>query len=119
MFASGSPFDPVTIDGNELVPGQGNNAYVFPGIGLGVIAAQAHHVTDEMFSVAATTLADMASDACLDEGCIYPPFASIREVSCQIAMAVAEVAYEQQVAGVKRPADLEAFIRAAMWQAEY
>ncbi len=119
VFASGSPFDPVTVNGKELVPGQGNNAYVFPGIGLGVIATQARHVTDEMFSAAARALADMATEECLEAGCIFPPFASIREISARIATAVAEIAYEQKLARKKRPKDLAAYIRESMWEPEY
>lgn len=119
VFASGSPFDPVTINGKKLVPGQGNNAYVFPGIGLGVIATQARHVTDEMFSAAARTLADMATEECIEAGCIFPPFASIREISARIATAVAEIAYEQKLARKKRPKDLAAYIRESMWEPEY
>jgi malate dehydrogenase (oxaloacetate-decarboxylating)(NADP+) len=119
VFASGSPFDPVTINGRELVPGQGNNAYVFPGIGLGIIATQARHVTDAMFSAAAHALADQATDECPDRGCIFPSLAAIREVSARIATAVAEVAYDQGLARRKRPADLGAYIRETMWEPKY
>ena len=119
VFASGSPFDPVTIDGKKHVPGQGNNAYVFPGIGLGVIASQARYVTDEMFSAAARALADMATEECIESGCIFPPFASIREISVHIATAVAEIAYDQRLARTKRPKDLAAHIRESMWEPEY
>ena len=119
VFASGSPFDAVTIDGKELVPGQGNNAYVFPGIGLGVVATKARHVTDEMFSAAARALAEMATEQCIEVGCIYPPFASIRDISARIALAVAEIAYEQKLARKKRPKNLEAYIRASMWDPRY
>jgi malate dehydrogenase (oxaloacetate-decarboxylating)(NADP+) len=119
IFASGSPFDPVMVHGKRFVPGQGNNAYVFPGVGLGVIVSRARIVTDEMFFVAAKTLADQVSEADLEKGLIYPPLTKIREVSAAIAKAVAEVAYESDLARAPRPEDLLEHIKSEMYVPDY
>ncbi len=119
IYASGSPFDPVEIDGKRLVPGQGNNAYIFPGLGLGVCAVAARHVTDEMFAAAARALAAAVDERDLEVGRVFPPLTSIREVSLDIAVAVAEVAYRRGLARVPEPEDLRSFIREAMFQPEY
>ncbi len=119
IFASGSPFAPVTFKGKTYVPGQANNAYVFPGIGLGITACGAMFVTDEMLSVAAGALANAVSEADLEQGRIYPPLTRIREVSVAIATAVAEVAYDQGMARIPRPDDLPAFIRSQMYEPTY
>jgi malate dehydrogenase (oxaloacetate-decarboxylating)(NADP+) len=95
VFASGSPFPAVEFEGRHLVPGQANNAYVFPGVALGVIASRSARVTDEMFAAAARTLADLVSKDALAKGLLFPPLASIREVSVKIAGAVARVAIER------------------------
>lgn len=119
IFASGSPFDPVEYNGKTYVPGQGNNAYIFPGVGLGVIAVAAKHVTDEMFMIAAKTLARQVSENDLDMGHIYPPLQDIRKVSSAIATAVAEVAYQQGLAAIPRPADLLAYVKSQMFDPTY
>jgi malate dehydrogenase (oxaloacetate-decarboxylating)(NADP+) len=119
LFASGSPFAPVTLAGRTFVPGQGNNAYVFPGVGLGVVASGARQVTEEMFLAAARTLAREVSEGDLALGRLYPPLQRIRAVSAAIATAVAEVAYRQGLAADPRPADLRAAIEARMYQPVY
>lgn len=119
IFASGSPFPPVTLGDVTHVPGQGNNAYVFPGVGLGVIACGARLVTDEMFFAAARALADQVSEADLEQGLVYPPLAEIREVSAAIAVAVARVAYERGLATRPRPDDLLAHVQAQMYVPRY
>lgn len=119
LFASGSPFDPVTINGKEHVSRQGNNSYIFPGVGLGAIASGAKHVTDEMFYAAARALASEVSDADLAQGSLYPPLSKVREVSANIANVVAEVAYSRNLATTPRPADLAAHIRAQMYDPHY
>jgi len=119
IFASGSPFDPVDLNGQTFVPGQGNNAYIFPGVGLGAIAAGARCVTNEMFFVAAKALAQQVTDADLALGRIYPSLSRIREVSAQIATAVAEVAYARDLTPAPRPADLSAYVRSLMYQPVY
>ncbi len=119
IFASGSPFDPVTLNGKTYIPAQGNNAYIFPGLGLGVIACGAKHITDRMFLLAAKALAHEISEDDLKEGHIYPPLAKIRSVSAVIAAAVCEVAYDQGIASKKRPQDLLEMIKSQMYWPEY
>jgi len=119
LFSSGSPFDPVTIDDKTFTPGQGNNAYVFPGIGLGVIASQARLVTEDMFLVAAETLASQVSDDDYKIGRLYPSLGTIRQISLNIAAAVAELAFEEGLAGVQRPENIKAFIQSQMFEPHY
>jgi malate dehydrogenase (oxaloacetate-decarboxylating)(NADP+) len=119
VFASGSPFAPVNFNGQTFVPGQGNNAYIFPGVGLGVLATKARLVTNEMFLVAARTLAKEVTQSDLDQGRIYPSFSRIREASTAIAMAVAELAFEKGLAQGERPADLLALIKKHIYEPVY
>jgi malate dehydrogenase (oxaloacetate-decarboxylating)(NADP+) len=119
LFACGSPFDPVTLGSQTFVPRQGNNSYIFPGVGLGVIASGASRVTDEMFMAAAHTLAEQVSAADLRQGSLYPPLKNIRDVSAHIAAAVAEVAYRKELAQGAKPADLVAFMKAQMYEPRY
>ena len=119
IFASGSPFPPLVVNGRNVVPGQGNNAYVFPGIGLGLIACGATRCTDEMFSASAYTLAGLVTPEDLAMERIYPDLARIREVSLAIAVAVAEVAYAGGLASRPRPQDLAAYIQSIMFEPDY
>jgi len=107
------------MNGKTYVPGQANNVYVFPGIGLGVIASEASRVTDEMFSVAAKTLAEQVSESDLAQMRIFPPLSQIREVSARIALAVAEVAYKRGLAQYPRPVDLLGYIESQMYVPNY
>lgn len=119
IFASGSPFPAFTLKGQTYIPGQGNNAYIFPGVGLGVVATKARHVSDEMFYKAAEVLANEVTEADLALGRVYPPLSKIRAVSLAIATAVAEVAYEQGLAKEPKPDNLKAFIKEQMYEPSY
>jgi malate dehydrogenase (oxaloacetate-decarboxylating)(NADP+) len=119
LFASGSPFEPVTVEGRAFVPRQGNNCYVFPGVGLGVIAGGARRITNEMFMAAARALAGCVSQADIDQGSLYPPLSSVRQISARIAAAVAAVAYAQGHATTPRPDDLLAFMGSKMYEPTY
>jgi malate dehydrogenase (oxaloacetate-decarboxylating)(NADP+) len=119
LFACGSPYDPVRHDGKTFVPRQGNNSYIFPGIGLGAIASGSRLVTDEMFMAAAHTLGCLVDDADIEQGSLYPALPRIREVSAHIAVAVAEVAYRRGLATVPAPNDLMAYVQSQMYDPRY
>jgi malate dehydrogenase (oxaloacetate-decarboxylating)(NADP+) len=115
IFASGSPFPSVTLGEVTYSPGQANNSYIFPGVGLGIVASGARRVTDTMFTAAARALANQVTDAELKDGKIYPPLSNIRAVSAAIAEAVAEVVYAEGLADTPRPANLAEHIKASMY----
>ena len=119
IFACGSPFDPVTVNGRRFVPRQGNNSYIFPGVGLGTIACGARRVTDEMFSAAAGALARQVTETDIEQGSLYPALSRVREVSAHIAIAVAQVAYQSGLATRPRPADLFAYVSEQMYDPHY
>lgn len=119
IFTSGSPFDAVDYEGKTLKPGQGNNAYIFPGIGLGALACRATTISDEMFLTAAKSLADMVSEENLKSSTLFPPLTDIREASLNIATAVAGKAYEQGLAQEPKPDNLRDFIASQMYDASY
>ncbi|PSN51413.1 NADP-dependent malic enzyme [Blattella germanica] len=101
VFASGSPFDPVTYKGQTFVPGQGNNSYIFPGIGLGVICVGIRHISEQVFLVAAKALADLVTEEDLEQGGLYPPLTKIQQCSLKIAARIAEYAYETECPGLE------------------
>jgi malate dehydrogenase (oxaloacetate-decarboxylating)(NADP+) len=119
LFACGSPFDAVVFNNKSYVPRQGNNSYIFPGVGLGVIVSGARRVTDEMFMAAARTLADMVTEEDLAQGSLYPALPRIREVSARIGAAVAEVAFRRGLSTMTPPADVLAYVKSQMYNPRY
>jgi malate dehydrogenase (oxaloacetate-decarboxylating)(NADP+) len=119
VVATGSPFAEVAMGGKRFVAGQGNNSYVFPGVGLGVVASGARRVTDEMFAAAARALAGLVGPADLEVGRVFPALSRIREVSLEIATAVAEIAWKRGLTDRPRPADPRSHVASTMYQPIY
>jgi malic enzyme len=119
IVATGSPFEPVTIDGRPRLVGQANNVFIFPGVGLGVIVSRAREVTDGMFLVAARTLATQIPKSRLCAGAIYPALADLRSISRAIAVAVVREAQRAGVAQIADGADVESLVDTAMWNPAY
>jgi len=120
LFASGSPFDAVAFNGQTFVPGQGNNAYIFPGIGLGVVAGGLRHVTDDMFRRAARALADIVTADDVAKGCLFPPISNIRYVSQRLAVAVLQEGIRAGLATrVERVEEAEEAVKKEMYDPSY
>ena len=119
LFASGSPFDPVTVNGRKLVPAQANNAYIFPGLGLGVVLSKASRVTDSMFHAAAHAAAHFVSAEDLEHGCLMPPLGEILSVSAAIAAAVVRLARDEGLATAPIPEDVDEWVKSRMWKPVY
>lgn len=120
IFASGSPFGSVTYKDKTFYPGQGNNAYIFPGIALGVIATGIHHIEDEVFLIAAQEVAKMVSEDDINKGSLYPPLGKIREASLRIAMRITQYAYDKGYATVyPEPVDKKAYIESQLYNYDY
>uniref|UniRef100_A0A1B6KWL3 Malic enzyme NAD-binding domain-containing protein n=1 Tax=Graphocephala atropunctata TaxID=36148 RepID=A0A1B6KWL3_9HEMI len=120
IFSSGSPFPPVEYNGKTYNPGQGNNAYIFPGVALGAICAGIRHISDEIFLIASSTLAQMVSQEDLDMGSLYPPLNTIQSISTRVATRVAEHAYEKGLASTyPEPEDKGEFIKAQLYDTDY
>lgn len=119
IFASGSPFAPVTFDGRKYIPGQGNNVYIFPAMGMAVLATESTRVTQEMFIVAAKAVAEQVPQSSLDVGLIYPSQSQMLDASLHTAAKVAEYIFDQGLARVSRPADIKSHIRALAYKPVY
>ncbi|XP_027533279.1 NADP-dependent malic enzyme, mitochondrial isoform X2 [Neopelma chrysocephalum] len=121
IFASGSPFPKVTLpNGKTFFPGQGNNAYVFPGVALGVTACGVRHISDDIFLMTAEAIAAEVTEQNLAEGRLYPPLGSIRDVSRKIAVKIVDWAYKQGLASwYPEPADKEAFVKQFIYSPDY
>ena len=123
LFASGSPFHETTYKGKEYTPGQGNNMYIFPGLGLGTILSQASRVTDAMILTASKSLANCVTEEEFDRGLLYPDISRIRAVSLEIARDVMRTAQEEGVDGRKElrslsDAELESYIKNNIYNPE-
>jgi len=119
IFAAGVQFPPVTVNGQDFMPGQANNFYIFPAVGMAIFATQASRVPDELFIEAARAVADQVADDLLQKGLLYPPQSNILEIEIQTAAKVAGKVFDAGLAGVPRPDDLEAFIRSHVYQPAY
>ena len=119
VFASGSPFPPVEIAGRHFVPGQGNNVYIFPAMGMAVFATEAKRVTEEMFIVAARAVAEQVTEENLSTGLIYPPQSHILDASLHVAERIAAYIFDQGLARAPRPGDVRALIHARAYRPVY
>ena len=119
VVATGSPYDPVEMGGKTHVVGQGNNVFIFPGLGLGALIAEARQVTSGMVSAAASALAKAVSDEELDTGSLYPSVTRLREVSRQVALDVALRAVSEGVASPRTEMDLKIALDEMSWEPVY
>jgi malate dehydrogenase (oxaloacetate-decarboxylating)(NADP+) len=118
VFVSGSPFDNVVYEGKTFDPGQGNNAYIFPGLGLGIVAGHIEHVNDELLITAAECLANLVENHDLDLGALYPPIQEIRSVSLAIAKAVMLNAVQQGLSSID-PSTIDQRIQNELYDPRY
>jgi malate dehydrogenase (oxaloacetate-decarboxylating)(NADP+) len=119
IYAAGVQFPPVHLNGQTFLPGQANNFYIFPAVGMAIFATQASRVTDEMFIEAAASVADQVAPELLKQGLLYPLQANILETEIQTAARVAKLVFDTDLARVPRPADMVAFIRSHVYKPEY
>jgi malate dehydrogenase (oxaloacetate-decarboxylating)(NADP+) len=119
IYAAGVQFEPVHYDGQTFLPGQANNFYIFPAVGMAIFATQAKRVTDEMFIEAGQTVADQVPADLLKQGLLYPLQSNILETEIQTAARVAKLVFDAGLARVERPADMVSFIREHVYKPEY
>jgi malate dehydrogenase (oxaloacetate-decarboxylating)(NADP+) len=119
LYAAGVQFPPVSFENKTLLPGQANNLYVFPAVGMAIYATRAKRVTDEMFVEAARAIADQVTPDQLGQGLLYPPQSNILEIEIKTAARVAKVVFDRSLARVERPTDVEEFIRRHVYHPEY
>jgi malate dehydrogenase (oxaloacetate-decarboxylating)(NADP+) len=119
LYAAGVQFPPVSYGGRTFLPGQANNFYIFPAVGMAIYATRPSRVTDEMFIEAAHALADQVTPAELEQGLLFPPQSNILETEIKVAARVAQVVFEEGLGGVPRPDECEAFIRSHVYKPEY
>jgi malate dehydrogenase (oxaloacetate-decarboxylating)(NADP+) len=119
IYAAGVQFEPVHYNGQTFLPGQANNFYIFPAVGMAIFATQAKRVTDEMFIEAGQAVADQVPTELLKQGLLYPLQSNILEIEIQTAARVAKLVFDSNLAGVPRPPDMVSFIRKHVYEPEY
>jgi malate dehydrogenase (oxaloacetate-decarboxylating)(NADP+) len=119
IYAAGVPFSPVHLNGQTFLPGQANNFYIFPAVGLAIYATQPTRVPDELFIEAAVAVADQVPPEMLKQGLLYPPQSNILETEIRTAARVAKLVFDRDLARVDRPTDIEAFIRQHIYKPDY
>ena len=119
LVATGSPFAPLTLDGRTHVPGQANNAFIFPGMGLGAIVSDAREITDAMFLAASRAVAASVSAERLRQGALFPPVSELRTVSCTVAQAVVREARDAGLGRGLRDEQIEPAVDSMMWYPDY
>jgi malate dehydrogenase (oxaloacetate-decarboxylating)(NADP+) len=119
IYAAGVQFPPVNLNGQTFLPGQANNFYIFPAVGLAIYATQTKRVPDELFIEAAAAVADQVPPDMMKQGLLYPPQSNILETEIKTAVRVAKLVFDLDLARVDRPSDIEAFIRSHVYSPEY